>query len=226
MTTCVIPARGGSKRIPQKNLRNFCEKPMITWPISTAINSGLFDRIIVSTDDSEIAEVAQLAGAEIPFKRPKELADDHTSTRPVVAHAIEKLRLKGPVCCLYATAPFVLAEDLKRAFLELEYPMLTYVFPVVQYPSPIQRAFWMNSDNDIIMVQPEHFSSRSQDLEVAWHDAGQFYLADAQQWRQDRPIFGPGARGITIPQKRAHDIDTEEDWELAELLFQAQRLGI
>lgn len=226
MTTCIIPARGGSRRVPQKNLRNFCKKPMISWPISTAINSGLFDRVIVSTDNSEIAEVAQSAGAEIPFKRPKELADDHTPTRPVIAHAIEQLQLKGPVCCLYATAPFVLAEDLKRALLQLETSIVTYVFPVVQYSSSIQRAFWLNSDNDINMIQPEYFSSRSQDLEVAWHDAGQFYLADAQQWRQDLPLFGRGARGIIIPQKRAHDIDTEEDWELAELLFHAQRLGI
>ncbi|MGG7646087.1 pseudaminic acid cytidylyltransferase [Rhodovulum sp. YNF3179] len=224
MTVCVIPARGGSKRIPRKNLRDFCGRPMIAWPIAAALESGCFERVVVSTDDPEIAAAARAAGAETPFERPAALADAHAPTRPVIAHAIEALEAEGPVCCLYATAPFVLAEDLQRGRSRLQHNGVTYAFPVTRYAFPIQRALRMGPGNAVEMVQPEHFGTRSQDLEEAWHDAGQFYWADAGQWRTDAPIFGPGAVGLPVPRKRVQDIDTEEDWQLAELLFRAQGL--
>lgn len=223
MTTCIIPARGGSKRIRAKNIKDFCGKPIINWSISTALDSGCFDRVVVSTDDCEIAETARLCGAETPFKRPKELADDYTPTREVIAHTIEKLELSGAICCLYATAPFVLANDFHVALSLLKKDDVRYVFTVTKYKSPVQRALRMMPDNYLQMLQPEYFSKRTQDLEAAWHDAGQFYFATAEKWCQDLPIFGPGAQGIPVPQTRAQDIDTEEDWEFAELLFQAQR---
>lgn len=223
MTTCIIPARGGSKRIRAKNIKDFCGKPIINWSISTALDSGCFDRVVVSTDDCEIAEIARLCGAEIPFKRPKELADDYTPTREVIAHTIEKLKLSGPICCLYATAPFVLAKDFHVALSLLKKENVRYVFTVTRYKSPVERALRMMPNNYLQMLQPEYFHKRTQDLEAAWHDAGQFYFAMAEKWCQDVPIFGPGARGIPVPLKRAQDIDTEEDWDFAELLFQAQR---
>lgn len=224
MTLCVIPARGGSKRIPLKNVREFCGRPMIGWPIAAALESDCFDRVVVSTDDPVIAKVARDAGAEVPFFRPANLADDHTPTRPVIAHAIEAFGIEGPVCCLYATAPFVVPEDLRCGLARLVAGGVSYAFSVTRFGFPIQRALRMGPDNAVAMFQPEHFQTRSQDLEEAWHDAGQFYFASAEQWRADMPIYGPGAVGIPVPRQRVQDIDTEEDWRLAELLFRAQGL--
>lgn len=222
MTLCVIPARGGSKRIPLKNVRDFCGRPMIEWPIAAALESSCFERVVVSTDNAQIAEVAIRAGAEVPFLRPAELADDNTSTRPVIAHAVETLGAKGPICCLYATAPFVVPEDLRRGLDRISQGGATYAFSVTRYAFPIQRALRMSRHDAVEMFQPEHFETRSQDLEEAWHDAGQFYIASAVQWRTEAPIFGTGAVGIPVPRERVQDIDTEEDWRFAELLFRAQ----
>lgn len=224
MTVCVIPARGGSKRIPRKNIAPFHGRPMIGWSIAAAHEAGVFDRIIVSTDDAEIAAVARAEGAETPFARPAALSGDHTPTVPVIAHAVQALALGPdvPVCCLYATAPMVQAADLRDA-RALLVGGTTYVVSVTTFPFPIQRALRHHADGRIEMMDPSHMTTRSQDLEEAWHDAGQFYWARAATWGAGVPVFGPGARGIALPRHRVQDIDTPEDWARAEALFAVLR---
>jgi N-acylneuraminate cytidylyltransferase len=222
----VVPARGGSRRVPRKNVRPFLGRPMIARAIDIARTSGVFDRIVVSTDDDEIAAVAAAAGADVPFRRPAALADDHAPTRPVVAHAIEALGAADAeaVCCLYATAPLVDPEDVRRGLARLRDSEASYVFPVAPFPSPIQRALRRAADGRVEMFDPAAFHARSQDLEPAWHDAGQFYWARPATWRSDAPIFGPGAIGLTVAPERVQDIDTEDDWRLAEM--KARLLGL
>lgn len=223
MKLAIIPARGGSKRIPRKNIKHFCGKPMIAWSIEAARESGCFDRIIVSTDDAEIADVARAYGADVPFMRPPELSEDHTATIPVIAHAVEWMNLNAsPVdfaCCLYATAPFVQAEDLRRGFDILQKSDADYVFTVTTYPSPIQRAFRITADERVEMFNPEHFNTRSQDLEEAFHDAGQFYWGRAAGWLAGKPLFSRDAAPVRLPRHRVQDIDTAEDWERAAIMF-------
>jgi N-acylneuraminate cytidylyltransferase len=222
----VIPARGGSRRVPRKNVRPFLGRPMIARAIDITRTSGVFDRIVVSTDDDEITAVAAAAGADVPFRRPAALADDHAPTRPVVAHAIEALGAADAeaVCCLYATAPLVDPEDVRRGLARLRDSEASYVFPVAPFPSPIQRALRRAADGRVEMFDPAAFHARSQDLEPAWHDAGQFYWARPATWRSDAPIFGPGAIGLTVAPERVQDIDTEDDWRLAEM--KARLLGL
>lgn len=223
MRLAVIPARGGSKRIPRKNIRSFGGLPMIAWSIRAAAESGCFDRIIVSTDDTEIAEVGRHYGAETPFVRPAELSDDHTGTIPVIAHAIrwqaENGQASREVCCLYATAPFLRAADIKQGLRALDESGADYAFSVTSYPFPIQRAIRLTPDGRVAMFQPEHFNTRSQDLEEAWHDAGQFYWGKAGAWLAATPIFGPVSVPVPLPRHRVQDIDTPEDWERAEIMF-------
>lgn len=222
MRLAVIPARGGSKRIPRKNVRSFCGKPMIVWSIEAAHESGCFDRIIVSTDDDEIARVATDAGAEAPFMRPAELADDHTATRPVINHAIHEAgRLFGPpelVCCIYPAAPFIKAADLCRALDLMTREGADFAFPVTSFASPIQRALRVTDSGRLAMFWPEHLQARSQDLEPAHHDAGQFYWGRANAWLEGKATSDGGVP-LVLPRHRVVDIDTEEDWEQAELLF-------
>lgn len=226
MILAVVPARGGSRRVPRKNVRPFLGRPMIARAIDIARTSGVFDRIVVSTDDDEIAAMAAAAGADVPFRRPAALADDHAPTRPVVAHAIEALGAADAeaVCCLYATAPLVDPEDVRRGLARLRDSEASYVFPVAPFPSPIQRALRRAADGRVEMFDPAAFHARSQDLEPAWHDAGQFYWARPATWRSDAPIFGPGAIGLTVAPERVQDIDTEDDWRLAEM--KARLLGL
>ena len=223
MKVAIIPARGGSKRIPRKNIKIFCGQPMISWSIRAAVDSGCFDRIIVSTDDDEIAQVAQTYGAETPFVRPTELSDDFSGTIPVVAHAIEWLnkfgKIADEVCCIYATAPFIQAVDLQRGLAALQVSEADYVFSVTSYPFPIQRAVRITPDQRVEMFQPENFSVRSQDLEEAWHDAGQFYWGRANAWLVGKPIFTADAAPLILPRYRVQDIDTPEDWQRAEYMF-------
>jgi pseudaminic acid cytidylyltransferase len=223
MKLCVIPARGGSKRIPRKNIKEFCGKPMIAWSIEAAIKSACFDRIIVSTDDEEIASVAIRYGAEIPFMRPAQLADDYTGTTAVITHAIEWQNSCGEVaskvCCLYATAPFVQATDLQKGFNILEGSSAEYAFSVTSYAFPIQRAIRITANQRVEMFQPENFNIRSQDLEEAWHDAGQFYWGTADAWLANKQIFSSIAAPVLLPRHRVQDIDTPEDWERAQLMF-------
>ncbi|RKT45231.1 pseudaminic acid cytidylyltransferase [Thiocapsa rosea] len=223
MKVAIIPARGGSKRIPRKNIKSFCGKPMIAWSIQAAQVSDCFDQVIVSTDDDEIAEVARACGADVPFKRPAELSDDYTGTIPVVAHAIDWMSTNiTPVehaCCLYATAPFLQAEDLRRGFDVLEQSGADYAFSVTSYASPIQRAIRITADQRVEMFNPERFNTRSQDLEEAFHDAGQFYWGRATAWLAAKPLFSHDAVPVLLPSHRVQDIDTEEDWVRAELMF-------
>lgn len=227
MRLAIIPARGGSKRIPRKNIKPFCGKPIIAWPIESARLSDCFDRIIVSTDDPEIAEVACLHGAEVPFLRPPELSDDHTGTIPVIAHAIDWINCNvGSVdfaCCLYATAPFVQPEDLRRGLDVLQYSKTKYAFSVTSYAFPIQRAIRITADQRVEMFSPEHFNTRSQDFEEAFHDAGQFYWGLAAAWLAGTPLFTSDAVPVMLPRHRVQDIDTAEDWVQAEWLFKAMQ---
>ena len=225
MNVAIIPARGGSKRIPRKNIRMFCGKPMIAWPIEAALESGCFDQVIVSTDDSEIAEVARSYGASTPFMRPVELSDDFTGTGDVTRHAVEWLQQEGhdpeDVCCLYATAPFVRPEDLRNGQALLRSGKAEQVFTATTFPFPIQRAIRV-TDKGCEPIFPEHIRKRSQDLEEAWHDAGQFYWASAKTWcTPGRSMFSAGSIPLILPRYRVQDIDTEEDWKMAEYLFAA-----
>ena len=223
MRIAVIPARGGSKRIPRKNIRPFNGKPMIAWPILSAIESKCFDSIIVSTDDEEVAEISKSYGAEVPFIRPDNLSDDYTSTGAVVAHTIKWLNnhdeFPREVCCIYATAAFMQHYDLQRGLLALKSNKADYAFTVTSYTFPIERAISITTENRICMRNPEFYHTRSQDLECAWHDAGQFYWGQADSWLKLKPIFTSNSIPIILPRYSVHDLDTLEDWEEAEILF-------
>jgi pseudaminic acid cytidylyltransferase len=221
----VLPARGGSKRIPRKNIRPFCGRPMIAWPIAAAQRSGLFDHIIVSTDDPEIAEIARTHGSAAPFLRPAPLADDQTGTIEVIAHATRWALDQGwpvtAVCCLYPTAPMIASADLTEGFRVLESGKWDFVFTAAEFPSPIFRAFRQTESGGLEMFWPEHFTTRSQDLPRALHDAGQFYWGRPQAWLESSIVFGPCSAPLIIPRWRVQDIDTPDDWFRAEALFKA-----
>lgn len=224
MRLAVIPARGGSKRIPHKNIKDFCGKPIIAWSIEAALGSGCFDRVIVSTDDAKIAEVARRWGAEVPFVRPAELSDDFVGTAPVVRHAIEWFAEQGihfeQVCCIYATAPFVTADDIRRGLDILIASGGDYAISVTSFSFPIQRAMRITREGYLKMFQPEHFNTRSQDLEGAYHDAGQFYWGFPSTWKVGRSLLLHKVTPIIMPRYRVQDIDTLEDWVRAELMFE------
>ncbi len=221
MKLAVIPARGGSKRIPRKNIKEFCGKPMIAYSIECALDSGLFDDVIVSTDDAEIAAVAKSYGARIPFIRPAELANDHAGTIPVIAHAINALRGAGAdptaVCCIYATAPFVSAGDLRQGLQKLESGSWDYVFSATSFGYPIFRSFKQLPDGAVEMFFPEHFETRSQDLPEAFHDAGQFYWGRPDAWLNHVRFFGCSSTIVELPRWQVQDIDSPADWEHAEI---------
>ena len=222
MRIAVIPARGGSKRIPRKNIKTFNGKPMIAWSIEVAKSSGLFGRIIVSTDDAEIAEVSKRWGAEVPFTRPAELSNDFAATTEVIAHAaqwaIDQALDLESICCIYATAPFVQLGDIKRGCEALDSGDWDYAFTVTDFAAPIFRSFKQTEQGGLEMFFPEHFGKRSQDLPVALHDAGQFYWGLPEAWIQGKRIFDNRSKPIVIPRWRVQDIDTQEDWERAEIL--------
>lgn len=227
MKVAVIPARGGSKRIPRKNIKEFCGKPMIAYSIEAALQSDCFDKIIVSTDDLEIAKVAERYGAEVPFMRPSELSNDYTGTIPVIGHAIEWLKEQefDPklVCCLYATAPFVTAEYLQQGLDQIVELGAAYAFTVTSYAFPIQRAIKLNPELGVEMFDTNNFNTRSQDLEEAWHDAGQFYWGRVDAWLTEKMIFGPESSPVILPRHLVQDIDTPEDWDRAEWMFKAMQ---
>jgi pseudaminic acid cytidylyltransferase len=226
-TIAVIPARRGSKRIPRKNVRPFCGKPMIAWPISATLDAGIFEAVIVSTDDDEIAAVAKSAGAEVPFIRPAELCDDHTATKPVIAHAIRWWEQnRGPLefcCCVYATAPFLRPEYIRQGFDILQAnPNADFAFSVTSYAFPIFRSLQIAQDGRVRMFWPENELKRSQDLPEAWHDAGQFYWGRRDAFLGDKGFFSGNSYPVVLPRHRVQDIDTLEDWERAEMMFAAR----
>ena len=223
MKVAIIPARGGSKRVPRKNIKPFHGKPIIAYSIETALRSKLFDRVIVSTDDREIAEVACSIGAESPFLRPDSLADSFTGTNAVVKHAIEWLNNQGAAveyaCCIYATAPFLQNGYLEEGFVQLLQSGRMYAFSVTTFPFPIQRAIRIAKNGDIEPMFPESITRRSQDLVETYHDAGQFYWGRAKAFLDEVPTFSAASVPIVLPRYLVQDIDTPEDWERAELMY-------
>ena len=222
MNIAIIPARGGSKRIPKKNIKEFCGKPMISYSIEVALNSGLFSDIFVSTDDKEIAKIAQNCGAKVPFMRDEKLSDDYATSGDVVIDAIKKIKDLGYdfdyVCTIYATAPFVQEKYLIEGFEKLKSSNAHMAFSVTSMPFPIQRTFKLTKNGRCEMFMPEHFYSRSQDLEVAYQDAGQFYWKNLNIPLTDI-AFGMDSIPIVLPREIVQDIDTLEDWKRAEFMY-------
>lgn len=223
----IIPARGGSKRIPRKNIRNFAGKPMIQWSIIAAAESGLFNEVIVSTDDEEIAKVAKAAGAIVPFMRPGNLADDVATTDAVLQHAIKWCENSGrkfkTACCIYPTAPFVSPYSLRLGLERLMATSATSVIAVTTFAYPIFRALTNASGDRLKLIWPEYLHTRSQDLRESFHDAGQFYWLNIEKYKNSGRIICEDAVGVHIPRHLVQDIDTEEDWLVAERLFMANQ---
>lgn len=223
MIVAIIPARGGSKRIPRKNIKAFLGKPIIAYSIEAARNSGLFDRIIVSTDSPEIADVAAACGADVPFMRPGHLSDDFTGTNDVVKHALKWLTASGQivdcVCCIYATAPMLDVSYLLRGYELLIQGNAPFVFSVTRFEFPVQRAIRIKQNGKVEAMYLEMMMMRSQDLEPAYHDAGQFYWGRADAFINDVDIYSSGSLPIVLPHYMVQDIDTPEDWIRAELMF-------
>jgi pseudaminic acid cytidylyltransferase len=229
MNLAVIPARGGSKRIPRKNIKLFAGRPMIEYAVSVALESGLFKHVVISTDDDDIAAVATAAGAQVPFRRPAKLADDWTPTLPVVADAINRCAAIGwtasAVCCIYPAVPMLRAADLVAAWEVLAQGGSDYVFPVIAFSSPIQRALRRHADGRTSPLNPEFALTRTQDLEPMYHDAGQFYWGRTEAWCAGRGIH-EHARTIVVPEWRNVDIDNPEDWLRAEALHRLVGEGV
>lgn len=219
----IIPARGGSKRIPRKNIKPFMGKPIIAYSIEAALQSGLFDEVMVSTDDEEIAAIARQYGASVPFYRSAKTANDYAPLADVVDEVLEYYKCSGKnfdyFCCILATAPFVREKDLKEAFQELEKGYFDTVRPIVRFEYPIQRAFKLAPDKSVSFFYPEYASARSQDIEQAYHDAGLFYFGKTTKGLHDDNVKG----GIVIPLERCQDIDDEKDWLIAELKYKLLR---
>jgi pseudaminic acid cytidylyltransferase len=219
----VIPARGGSKRIPRKNIKEFNGKPIIAYSIEAALKSNCFSQVIVSTDDDEISEVAKKYGALVPFVRPDELSNDYAGTISVIKHAIEWMENNNnyieSVCCLYATAPFIQSKIISKAYQQLKDSNSDYCFSVTSFSFPIQRAIKIVQGDKVDMFYPEHFNTRSQDLEEAYHDAGQFYWGKAQAFKDESPLFSEVATPYVLPRYLVQDIDTMEDWIRAEAMY-------
>lgn len=223
MKVAIIPARGGSKRIPKKNIKLFLGKPIIAYSIEIAKKSELFDRIIVSTDSNEISDVAQNYGAEVPFIRPVKLSDDYTGTDDVIEHSLNWLVENGDsyetACCIYATAPFLISDYLKKGYDLLLKEDAARVFSVTTFPYPIFRALKVNNDNRVEMIWPEHRETRSQDLPETCHDAGQFYWFNVEKYFGANQLCCNDNVPVFLPRYLVQDIDTQEDWNLAERMF-------
>jgi len=224
----IIPARGGSKRIPKKNIKDFFGKPLIAYSIQVALESKLFDKIVVTTDDEEIATIAKKYGAEVPFLRPKELSDDFTGTNDVTKHALEWLKSKGEVfdfaCTIYATAPLLKSKYLIQGYNALKNSTAINAFSATSMPFPIQRTFKVNDKGRCEMFTPEHYMTRSQDLEEAYQDAGQFYWTKVDK-QSNKIMFDQDSLPIILPRHLVQDIDTLEDWKRAEIMHETiQRL--
>ena len=227
MNICIIPARGGSKRIPHKNIKKFNGKPIIAYSIEAAIKSKCFDEVVVSTDDDQIAEVAKNYGASVPFVRPKKLSNDFTETLPVIKHAIKFLNKDKPikyVCCLYATAPFIQSKVIKNAFEQLINTGAEYCFSVSSFSFPIQRALKITNEKRLKMLYPENAKIRSQDLEKTYQDAGQFYWGSVDAFINESMIFSEISSPYILPSYLVQDIDTHEDWIQAEIMYDVLKI--
>ena len=219
----IIPARGGSKRIPRKNVKEFCGRPLISYSIQAALECGLFDRVIVSTEDDEIARISENEGAEVPFKRPAELADDYAGTDDVLRHAVNSLIEEDggfeSCCCIQACAPLILPKDLVESYEIFRSNDAPALIPVTEFEYPIMRAYRISDSGGLVMMWPEHEMTRSQDLEKAYHDAGSFYWFDPGRYQEIGSEIWNDSTPYIMPAERVQDIDTEEDWRMAELLY-------
>lgn len=222
----IIPARGGSKRIPRKNLLPFDGVPMVVRSIRTALDSGLFDEVVVSTDDAEIAEVARTHGAQVPFMRPAALADDFTGTAAVIVHALEQLPSFDYACCVYATAPLLQVRYLREGFELLEqHADKSFAFSVCDFGFPVQRALTLDEQGALTALYPEFRNTRSQDLPAAFQDAGQFYWGRREAWLRGEVLYSPASLPVILPRHLVQDIDTPQDWKRAEYLYAALKAG-
>lgn len=220
---CIIPARGGSKRIPHKNIKDFCGKPLIAYSIQTAIKSGVFDKVIVSTDDEKIAEVAIKYGAKVPFVRETDLSDDYATSSDVVRDAIVRCGENfSQICCLYATAPLLTSDILREAAARFVGEKCEFLFSATEFGFPIQRAIKLDINGFVSMFYPEFELTRSQDLEKSYHDAGQFYFGTKSAWLSKKPIFAEHSKAFVLPRNLVCDIDTIEDFEFAKKLYQIE----
>jgi pseudaminic acid cytidylyltransferase len=222
---CIIPARGGSRRIPRKNIKEFNGKPIIAYSIEAALKSGCFDKVIVSTDDNEIADISKKYGAQVPFIRPNALSNDYVSTISVIKHAIEWIEANKmfveDICCLYATAPFIRPQTISDAHKKLDDLNFDYCFSATSFEFPIQRAIRITQNSGVEMFYPKYSSTRSQDLEEAYHDAGQFYWGRLQSFKNNVHLFSDTSTPYILPRYLVQDIDTEEDWIQAEAMYKA-----
>lgn len=227
---CIIPARGGSKRIPRKNVKSFLGKPIIAYSIEAAISSGLFDTVMVSTDDVEIAEIARQYGAEIPFMRSTKNASDHATTFAVISEVIDEYKKRSTsfeyACCIYSCAPFVTKEKLIESYSALQEGSFDSVFPVMPFGFPIQRALKLNKQGRISFFNPEFALTRSQDLDPSFHDAGQFYWFRVEKCMNYGAIITDNSGAIELSELEGQDIDTETDWQLAELKYHLRSKNI
>lgn len=225
----IIPARGGSKRIPKKNIKQFLGKPIIAYSIEAALKSNLFDEVMVSTDDAEIAKIAKAYGAQVPFFRSEKNADDFATTADVLIEVIQAYKQNGQlydsICCLYSTAPFVSSEKLKKGYDLLQNQDYSTVVPVVKFSFPIQRALQLNENNKIHFYFPKHQLTRSQDLAESFHDTGQFYWLNVERFSASQKIWTDNTGAIILSEKEVQDIDTLEDWEIAEYKFKQIQNG-
>lgn len=225
-SVAIIPARGGSKRIPRKNLLAFDGVPMIVRSIRTALDSGLFEQVVVSTDDTEIAELALAHGAQVPFLRPAELADDFTGTAAVIVHALQQLPAFDYACCVYATAPLLQARFLRQGFeLLQQHPDKAFAFSVCSFGFPVQRALTLDGQGALTALYPEFRNTRSQDLPDAFQDAGQFYWGRSEAWLRGEVLYSSASLPVIVPRHLVQDIDTLQDWKRAEYLYAALKAG-
>lgn len=218
----IIPARGGSKRIPRKNIKDFLGKPIIAYSIEAALNSGIFDEVMVSTDDVEIAEIAKRYGAKVPFFRSPEMSNDMAMTAPVLVEVLNEYKKLGQEfdygCCIYPCAPFINPQKIKEGFELLKAKNADSAVPVVQFSYPIQRALKIENDK-LSMILPENMNARSQDLMPTYHDIGQYYCFKIESFMKVPALFPQNTVPIVTPESEIQDIDTEEDWKIAEMKY-------
>tara|TARA_B110000879_G_scaffold103590_1_gene139806 strand:- start:5705 stop:6400 length:696 start_codon:yes stop_codon:yes gene_type:complete len=227
---CIIPARGGSKRIPKKNIKHFLGKPIIAYSIQVAIDSHLFDEVIVSTDDKEIAVIAKEYGAKVPFLRSEKNANDFATTVDVILEVLDNYKRQAKsfdnICCIYPTAPFVSIKKLSKCLDILKSKSLDSVFPIIQYGFPVQRSMKIFQEDLVRMIQPGHIDTRTQDLEPTYHDAGQFYWLKTDKILLQKKLWTNSSGFIVVSELEAQDIDTETDWKIAELKYKMMIEGL